>query len=436
MEQISPRESNSMEEISLRELIEILIRQRKLIVGVTLACLLVSYVFSFFVLDPVYESKAILMASSITQKTPLPEQAEGIEGLLDTLSQYPQMTIETYKEQINNPHILQKTIDELKLNELGITRKNLRDMITLNTIKDTNLISISVTYKDKKVAADIANTVAKRFTDFVSDNAKVQATKSSNFIKQQMEVEKKNLDQALLEYKDYLAKPRGKNELEKEVTSKFDLITQYKTDLVNTEIEIKKINAALAAAEQALKNTSDKILLNKSLSDEPYISQVVGENTGKTTKELYSVKVQTEEINDVYTALKTQENMLKIELATKNAQKSNLEKQIANTQKELEILQVDLAEKQHEEKIITQKVEFAQSTYNAFLEKYEETRIAKSSAIGDATIIIVSPAVEPIEPAGPRKVLNMAIAGVLGIMISVFLAFFIEYWKNSSVAAK
>ncbi|MDF2545680.1 MAG: hypothetical protein K0R93_578 [Anaerosolibacter sp.] len=422
-----------MEEISLRELIEILLRQKKLIIGITLIALVTAYIVSFFVLDPVYESKAILMASGINRNTPqVTGQNEGIQALLDTMSQYPEMTIETYKEQLSNPQILQQTIDELKLGEINITRRSLKNMISLSTIKDTNLITITVQYHDKKVATNIANTLAKKFTNFVSDMAKEQATKSSNFIMQQMEVEKDNLEAALLEYKNYLSQPRGKGELESELQSKLALVTQYKTDIINTELEIQKNNSALKAAEQALKNTSDKITLNKSLSDEPYLSQIAGENTGKTTKELYTVKVQSEEINDAYIELKKQADLLKIELATNTALKSNLEKQILNTQKELEVLQVELAEKQYEDRIISQKVEFAQNTYDSFQEKYEETRIAKSSAIGDATIIIVSPAVEPMQPVGPRKALNMAIAGVLGIMLAVFIAFFKDYWKSSA----
>ena len=71
-------------------------------------------------------------------------------------------------------------------------------------------------------------------------------------------------------------------------------------------------------------------------------------------------------------------------------------------------------------------------TYNAFLEKYEEIRITKSSAIGDASIIIISPAVEPTNPVAPNKKMNIAIAAVFGLMLGVFIAFFIEYWKTSA----
>lgn len=427
-----------MEEISLRELIQILINQKKLIAVITIVSIIFSVVFSFFIMSPVYEGKAILMASGINNRQQVIQQPEGVERFLDTLSQYQysQMSIETYKEQINNPQILQQTIDELKLEERNITRRDLKEMINLGTIKDTNLITITIEYSDKILARDIANTIAKKFTDFVSEKAKEQATKSSNYIKQQMDVEKKNLDQVLLEYKDYLSQPRGLNELQKELDSKLELITQYKTDLMNTNIEEQKIRASLSAAEGQLNSTPQKITVNRSLLDEPYVAQALKDSTGKDSKELFGVRVEAEEVNAAYTALKNIVSNLNVELANIIAQKSNLQKEISTLQKELETLQGDLAVRQHQDMIIQEKVKFTQETYNAFLEKYEETRIASSSAIGDSTIIIVSPAVEPLKPIAPNKKLNVAIAGVLGLMLGVFVAFFKEYWISTSIEVK
>ncbi|NLL56893.1 MAG: hypothetical protein GX244_00070, partial [Firmicutes bacterium] len=49
-----------MEEISLRELIEVLLKSKWLIVSITLAALLVSGIVSFFILSPVYEAREII----------------------------------------------------------------------------------------------------------------------------------------------------------------------------------------------------------------------------------------------------------------------------------------------------------------------------------------------------------------------------------------
>ncbi|MGB3978485.1 MAG: GNVR domain-containing protein [Tepidanaerobacteraceae bacterium] len=52
--------------------------------------------------------------------------------------------------------------------------------------------------------------------------------------------------------------------------------------------------------------------------------------------------------------------------------------------------------------------------------------------MGDANIMVVSPAIVPESPVAPRKMLNVAIAMVLGLMLGVFVVFFMDYWKNSA----
>lgn len=425
-----------LEEISLRELIDILLKRKKLIAVITAVAIVASGVISFLVLDSVYEAKAILMASGVNAKTQVQTGSQGIEELLNNMSQYPQMSIEAYKEQIKNPQILDQTIDELNLREQDINRVHLGDMITLNTIKDTSLITISVKNRDKVLAANIANTLAKKFTIHVSEIAKAQADKSSNHIKSQLEVEKENLDEAMLEYKNYLSQPQGLIELQKEVDSKTDLITQYKTDLLDAEIEEKRVIASLEVANKELQSTSEKIVLNKSIEDDPLLTQYAADKNDETTKDVLNINLKSEVINGLYTNLKSQINDYEIKLSGVRAQKQALVKAIEETRNELETLQIDLAEKQHQDDTIKQKVDFARSTYESFLKKYEETRILKSSDIGEASIIMVSPAVEPLTPVGPRKMFNLAIAAVLGLMLGIFAAFFIEYWKASENEVK
>ncbi|MFY9280049.1 MAG: GNVR domain-containing protein, partial [Caldicoprobacterales bacterium] len=43
----------------------------------------------------------------------------------------------------------------------------------------------------------------------------------------------------------------------------------------------------------------------------------------------------------------------------------------------------------------------------------------------------IDPAKVPIDPVKPRPFLNIAIAAVLGVMISVFIVFLVEYFDNT-----
>ncbi len=76
-------------------------------------------------------------------------------------------------------------------------------------------------------------------------------------------------------------------------------------------------------------------------------------------------------------------------------------------------------------------VQRAESSYDQFVKSYEETRVAESADIGKSTILINSKALVNEKPVGPEKVLNMAIAAVLGLMVSVFYVFFKHYWNES-----
>lgn len=419
------------DEISLRELIETILKQKKLIISITTIFVLIAAIVSVFIMQPVYEAETVLMASQIVDRVRSSERQEGIEGILDTISDYPQMTIETYKQQIKSSIILEETIKELKLDDQGITRIGLANAIELATIKDTNLITIKVKNTDRALATQIANTLSRKFINFISDKMQEQASKSSSFIEQQLEIEKKKLDDALLEHKNFLALPRGVNELSKEIASKLTLLTDFKTELTEESVNKQQIRAKLSQAEEELKKTSDKVILSKSLSDEPYMTQIVNENINGESRDLFKVSIEVEEKNNNYYSLQSIISNLKISLAESTAIQQNLKAQIENEQRQLDSLQVELAEKQHEQKLILRRLNLAQSTYDAFTKKFEESRIAQSSTIGDSSIIIISPAVEPTNPVAPNKKLNVAIAGVLGIMLGMFIAFFREYWKNS-----
>lgn len=425
--------SQDYDEISLREVIEVLINRKKLIAVITVIAILVAGVFSYFIIDPTYEAKTILMASFATDKlTNLNSNTGDVESMLDSISTYPVLTIQTYTEQIKSPEILQQTIDELELDKLDIKRNSLANMINLETIKDTNLIAVKVKCSDPELASDIANTLAKNFTNFITKVSKDRASRSSQFLKNQLEVEKSKLDEALLELKTFLSQPRGLDELKSEYTSKIELLTNYKTQLVEKEVEVNKLEAGLATAKKDLEDTPEILVTKKSVGEDSLLNQVVSDKTDSTVAETADITMENQEVNPNYIGLKKQISCFNVDISQTKKEIEVLGQKIDKTQKELENLNAEIAEKDHQHKLIQRNMSLAQSTYDAFLNKYEETRIAESTEIGESSINIVSKAAIPQVPVAPRKALNVAIAAVLGIMVGVFIAFFKEYWKNSA----
>lgn len=420
------------EEISLRELIEILIRGRWLIASITLVAVIVSGIFSFFVIPPTYEASVTLMASPLSAKNQ--PQDSAYDALLNFLSQFPQMTLETYRVQVTNPHILNQVIKELNLDPNKYSLSSLPDSINVEAIKDTNLIRITVKDTDPEMAAKIANTLSSKFVDFVSDALKEQMSKTAVFLESQLQEEQKNLDKVTEELKNFMAQPQSVNELQQDIAAKLQLLTEFKTELVKLEVQEKAIRSSLESIKTRLAGEPRYLELEKSIIDDPVMAGIAGRS--KNSSDISGLTLKSQEINQTYDALSRKAAELEAELAGIVSQKTAMENSIKKTQKELESLQVAFAEKQTEYNRLQQKYNIALETYNTFLKKYQEARITTSSKIGDANIMIVSPALIPEKPVAPKKMLNISLAAVLGIMVGVFAVFFADYWKRSGIEAK
>ena len=419
------------QEISLRELIEVLLKRKKMIIGITTLAVLVSAIVSFFILDPVYETRMVLMASNFSEKLqPSQLKGEGIDNILSNLSQYPSMTMDTYKEQVKAPRVMRETIEELGLEGM-YDIESLAKAITLETIPNTNLLNIKMQAKDPELAARIVNTVGTKFVAFVSDKAKEQATTTSAYIETQIEVEKEQLEKALVELKDFLAQPQGVHELTQEVEAKLLLLTEYKTSLIQEELQSEVLQQSVNKVKSELKNEDRLITTEKSILEDSILTDVVKEKIDGNIENIAGIRVNNEEVNPVHIALKEKEAEISVELTQSQTKIQMLKTQIEDIQKQVEELQINLAEKQHEARLIEQKVNIAQNTYDAFTRKHEELRVTESAQVGESNMIVVSKAYPTTTPVAPRKALNVAIAGMLGIMVGVFAAFFIEYWQTS-----
>ncbi|WXR63022.1 Wzz/FepE/Etk N-terminal domain-containing protein [Peptostreptococcaceae bacterium AGR-M142] len=420
------------EEISLREIIETVIKGFKTIAVCGLIGLIISASVSYFVLEPTYEAETQLIASTTVDKmTNTLGDGSDVDEILDTMSKYPSMTMETYKEQIKNPQILGLTIEQLNLSEKGITIENLSNMISINNAKNTNLINLKVKYKDPVLATKIANTLANNFTKYISEMVKEKMVTSSKFIKDQIDKEKEQLDEALVELKEFLKEPKSMDELKGEVSSKLSILNTYKNNVTNKELELTTKRAGLKEAKAKLTQINPTIKTTKSLANDAILSQLATQsNMG--LNETSNILINDEEVNPVYIQLESKIANYEIDIASLQTEISTTKTQIKKIEKELEELRVLLADKSYKDTLINNKVDLAQGTYDSFLNKYETTTIAESAEAGKSAIMIAYQATVPSKPVGPRKALNMAIGLILGTMLGVFAVFIRAYWENTS----
>lgn len=410
MEQLNNHDNDV---IDLREILAILRKRYMVIVVLTLAALVTSGILSFFVLAPVYETKAVLLVTQAAPDKPAAgTKDEGLEGLMNTISRLPEMTINTYVGQLKSEAVLEKVIKKLKIDQNGYTVRSLANAIQVVAVKDTNLVEVKVSNTDPYLAAKIANTLTGEFLDFMSATNEEQMGKSVEFLKKQAVATGEELKKALTNLNKLESQPRGAVMLEQLLTAKSQDLSKYQSQLLQVSMEHQQLLAGKQQAEVQLKSTPPTI-------------KTTGDNAGSGTP------VQLEEANPAYTELKTMVNAKTVAAAEKAAENKSLQLITGKLNEELKNLQAELGQKKNVLELTRREATRLEETNTLLRSKIDETKIGRSMKFGETNLVVVSPAMLPNAPVKPNKTMNMAVALVLGLMVSVGLAFLLNYLDNT-----
>ncbi|UJS28623.1 Wzz/FepE/Etk N-terminal domain-containing protein [Macrococcoides canis] len=138
-----------MEEvIDISKVLNLLKRNWKFIVGLSLLGALIAAAISFFLIKPTYSASTQILVNSKDDKTQYELQANQTDLQL----------INTYNEIIKSPVILDKVADNLSI------PKNLASKINVSNSTQSKVITISANAKNYSDAAKIVNETAKVFS--------------------------------------------------------------------------------------------------------------------------------------------------------------------------------------------------------------------------------------------------------------------------------
>jgi len=422
-----------MEEMSTREIIETIIKGRTTILGLTAICIVIGLIVNLFILEPVYEAETTLMISPISQTNANAKAINEFSSLVNAIAAYPEMSIGTYREQIKAPAILQYIKEEMNLKDLSL--KSISDKITVEAIKNTNLITVKVRDKNAEVAAQIANILSERYTRFVSDTNKKQAEGSAEIIETQMQKEKENLENASEKIKNFISKPRSPEELKLELESKLTQVTEFKTSLAQTKVDEENTRRSIKKAKSLLSQTPKTLTTNSTFYGEDLLPDIVGYGAGLNLSTRSDIKLSNEEVNLIYVELSNSLNQLEIQLANLEASRENMEQAILESQKEIEVIQAEYAEKQQEFDELNLELELSKQAYQAYQKEYKELMIKQSTEIGKSSIVVVSEAMVPKSPVAPNKTVNIAVAGMCGLLMGILVVFIKQNMSTINVVS-
>lgn len=415
-----------MEDMNLRQYVEILWRGRALIVGAVVIAIILGGVWSFVLLKPVYEATATLQVTQPVSKTAVSEEI-GLQALLNSISRQPQMTMETYRQELINLYLLKRVVNRLGLN---VSPATLVGAIRVTVPRDTNLLVVEVKYGDPAIAASIANTLVSEYVDFLDELNQQQIRQSTDYMAQQMKVQASKLNGANEDLKSFLEQPRGVDELQQEIRTKITLLTEYKRDLVDVDVDRSALLGSTSKAEAELSAQPEVLTTTRSIIDDPYLQGLASELGRLDVLQVSHLKMENQEVNPTYVSLNSLVANSRVQIASLSARQKALLTAVAQTEKELEGLRVELAGKQLVQNQLGQKVKLLETTYELLSKQYEETRISESAKVAQTDLIIVSHAFEDLTPIGPHRILNTAVAAVMGLLIGVLGVFFDHAWRT------
>jgi capsular polysaccharide biosynthesis protein len=402
--------SDYYDEIDLRAIALTLWKARGVIIIATLVAAVAAFVTSFWILPRQYQATAyVLIAKPIvdikqdtgfTISPALPDLKAVVK-----LSTAPKLLESVLKD----PEVVAAMGDE------KIDISNLTGMATASDLGKDQL-SLQVTDTDPQRAALLVNTWAKKVTAVVNATYGLDAlaqTLDSQVLQSQQDY---NQAQAALE--EALSKSQV-NALSAQLDSK-------KADLdsvLGSIIRTRRVLDDLLFFEQGLSGLSGETPL--SLGDGLALT-TLRQRSLTVASESFTVQIDSASFAGftVSKALEATTQMragLQDQLTRLQNDQSRLEQEISQLGRDLENAQAQLTQ-------FTLKRDQSQKLYADLLKQQQQvaTVLLQSSKVATVSV----EAVPPNTKSSPKVVMNTALAGMVGLAMSVFLALALEWWRN------
>ena len=162
-----------MEEINLRDLLSYFKKRLILFIVVVLFVVSAGTIYSVFILKPEYKSQATVILSSDKSKNTVQSEINANKNLIDT-----------YTEVVKSHRVLDRVKSEMQIED---TYEQLVKKVTVESLKDTEIISISVVDLNKNHSYSLANRIADTFTDEIGQ---IYNDKSVNVLDRAVEPQK------------------------------------------------------------------------------------------------------------------------------------------------------------------------------------------------------------------------------------------------------
>ncbi|MBI1924888.1 polysaccharide biosynthesis tyrosine autokinase [Candidatus Poribacteria bacterium] len=445
-------------EIHLRDYIAVLFVRKWLVLSCFLA-VMIACLYYLKTTPPTYKATAVLLYEK-NRSTPV---------LLEELQLAPSsLQIEAQQRILQSPLILAEIAARVNTQPgFNVAREPLSKSISLTSPRNTDILEISAEALTPEGAALIANTATRVYLEKTAERKHSDLDQVIDFLKAQMTAVNQLLEKSEQELNTFRERygiiPQVKEGL---VTGSglLQQLGQMQQDLLDTQTQVQLAKVRLGSITELLKKyqrqnpEADATL--QTFKGASYIQQLQGKiidlqiALGAAQQEYTEKSDQVVTLKQQLDAAQTQlekefkglvsqdgvggldplsewQNLMRqeidltVELRGLEQKQTLIEANIEKFKvehpelisKEVELMQLGRKSRQYEE------------TYGFLMKKYEETRMLRQMQASDLSII--TNALPPESPIKPKKMLTLLLGGVLGVMLGVGSAFFLEYMDDS-----
>jgi len=443
-------------------------RQRGILVLTFLAVFISTAVFSFTTV-PVYESKTTLMIEEesgvkkeVFEVTSLIRQETGVKNQVEILKSrtLAEAVIQTVlaspfrKQWIGKESNRGK--DGTKMNSMV---ERLHRSMKVIPIRETEIIEVRVTAHQAALAAFLANTLADQYHKKSLKSSRGEITEVREFLEQQLTNVQRELGESEEKLKEYkqekriAALPEETEELVKQLATFEALYNEAETDLNAQEKRLNYMREQLAERKSHLVDDIARISspliqeLRKKMAElETIRANYIAQGYSREHPKMQEITSRTEDIKrklifESTTLASTElsssdpltysqdlvEKILTVEIEAQSlSAKTNALRGVVNAySRQL----TSLPEKSLELARLERSAKVSENIYLMLKEKYEEAKIKEAGQIGNVRIIDM--ALPPEKPIKPKKRLNLALGGALGLLLGLSLSLLRERLDTS-----
>ncbi len=465
-ERIGPESDDDA--ISFRKLFRVLERRKWLILAVAASVLAIG-LLQTFTATPIYRASAIVQIDPEgPQVLPYESVAEaqvtprGAEAYLWTQTRKLRTRalakrVVDRMELLENPDFTEPVSQGVLLETVGWLRSRVKSLLTqplpeasdateldrfvenvdATLLRDTRLIEVSYSAPNRRLSADVANTIVEEFIQANYDSSRAASDKATEFLQDQLKTLKEKIEASEKALIDYARANDIVNVGDRE-TVNLEKLADLTDEMTRVENDLHEKTALWESLRSATPENFPTQLqnlliddLSRRLSHQEEQLAALSADHGPNWPAVISNQREVEELRKQLTA----EKLRAIRAARSDYQvaQERYRKLSRSVDGQREIVD-RLNEDSIELNILKREVETNRAIYDGLLQRLKETGV--SSALESNSIKMVEQADPPRGVTSPKKSRDAVLALLLGLFLGVGTAFAVEGLDNSLKTAE